>query len=113
MSIGYASEAHKATQNTHTNIPNSLTSYSQSITTDDTTQPLDAKGRILMCRLYSPSTNANPIYVGASNVSSLLYLTKLSPNQYTDITIDRLEKIYIYGKAADSLMVTYFQGGDA
>ena len=109
--VVYRSTADQATATTHTNIPNSLTSYSQTISVDDTTQALDAKGSILMARLYAPAGNGASIYIGASNLTTSLYLNVIAPNTYADITIDRLEKIYINGKAADTLMVTYFQGG--
>ena len=113
MAIGYRSVADMAIQSTRTNVPDALTVYSQTITSDDTAQALDHKGRVLMARLYASPTNGSPVYIGGSNVTSALYTSKVTADQYADITIDRLEKIYIYGKSADTLMVTYFQGGDA
>lgn len=108
--IPYRSTANATTINKQTNIPRDWTAATYTILVDDTAEVLPCVGDILMARLVAGSSNVGQVYVGPSNVSSTLFASNLSQNEVTDISIDRLEHIYVYGKAADTVNYIYFIG---
>jgi len=110
MPIPYASEAHCTTITKQTNIPVNWVAGTYTLLASNTAEVLPNVGDILMVRLYTQSANSGTTYVGPSNVTSTVYASSLEATKFSDITIGRLEKIYVYGTLGDKVNYIYFVG---
>ena len=108
--IPYASAARRTTVNKQTNIPRNWVAGTYTIVANNTAEALPNVCDILMVRLVTGASNSGTVYVGPSNVTSTLWASKLTPDKFSDITMDRLENIYVYGTLGDTVNYIYFVG---